>query len=245
VATEIRVWGEGRQDLWSFDQMVDIPDNFEEVPIGDPYVTRQIKRLAETVYVRMSKRYRKRPSVPVAILAPGAVVQTVRAEAERTAEARAAKREQGAAARGRKEARNLEAALAELKTMLPGIPAPEAEEVIGRAFEVSSGRVGRSRSIELQEKLELAVRAHIRHRHTKYDHLLAARWEQDEARGAVRDRADAVYDRWKQSSGNTQTPVEAAGVVPKEPGPHVKERGQGPQDPYPRSNKPQKPARRQ
>ncbi len=203
MANEILVWGEGRVGLWSFDQTIDIPEDYEEIPLGDPFLTRRVKELSETVYVRMVKVYKKRPSARVALLAPREAVAAAREEAERTASLRAEKREAAAVSRARKESRNSDEALAELKRLLPGIPDGEAAQVIERAFTVGSGRVGRSGKLELGEKLELAVRAHIRHQHTNYDHLLAIGNDQEFARRRVADKVDRVYERWRRPAAGT------------------------------------------
>lgn len=202
MATEVRVWGEGREGLWSCGETVDIPPDFEEVPTGDPFITRRLKQLSETVYVRMAKVYRKQPSRPVALLAPAKVVRAVLQEAERTAKTRGVSREKAAVRRDAKEEQGRENALAVLRSMLPGMPPREAEAVVERAFQVGSGRVGRSRSAELEEKLVLAVRAHIRHEHTQYDLFLAEGSDQRDARHAVRAHVDEVYERWR--SGGAQ-----------------------------------------
>ena len=43
-----------------------------------------------------------------------------------------------------------------------------------RASEVGSGRVGRTSTLTLAQKAELAARAHIRHHHTNYEDQLAS-----------------------------------------------------------------------
>jgi hypothetical protein len=93
MADEIQVWGEGREKLWSFGNEVDIPEDFEEIPLGDPFLTRRVKELSDTVYVRMAKVYKKRPSARVALLAP------------REAVAAARKRRSGRRRSGRRSAR--------------------------------------------------------------------------------------------------------------------------------------------
>lgn len=56
--------------------------------------------------------------------------------------------------------------------------APLADQIANaaatRASEVGSGRVGRTSTLTLAEKTELAARAHIRHHHTDYEHELAS-----------------------------------------------------------------------
>ena len=62
----------------------------------------------------------------------------------------------------------------------------------------AAARVGRSAAgRELEGRaLELAVRAHIRHAHTKYDELLMGGTERLEARAMIRDDIDRVVAEW-------------------------------------------------
>ena len=43
----------------------------------------------------------------------------------------------------------------------------------------------------------LAVVAHIRHRHTRYDQLLMRGYDRNEARGSIRDEVDRVLESWR------------------------------------------------
>ncbi|MGK2856288.1 MAG: DUF2293 domain-containing protein, partial [Thermoanaerobaculia bacterium] len=62
-----------------------------------------------------------------------------------------------------------------------------------------SGRVGRSAAAKSfdREMIDLAVAAHIRHRETGYDRLLAESQERDEARRAVRPLVDRIRGEWR------------------------------------------------
>ena len=56
MCQEIRVWGEGKAGLWRPEgPPVDIPRNFDEITPGDAFVTRKVKKLSETVFLRMAK----------------------------------------------------------------------------------------------------------------------------------------------------------------------------------------------
>jgi len=48
-----------------------------------------------------------------------------------------------------------------------------------------------------EEMVMLAVMAHVRHRETDYDSLLARGWFRGEARAQVRDRVEAVLEKWR------------------------------------------------
>jgi hypothetical protein len=63
-----------------------------------------------------------------------------------------------------------------------------------------SGRVGRTADAKRfdPEAIALAVRAHVRHVPTKYDHLLIAGVERHEARSQVLTKVDAVLESWSR-----------------------------------------------
>ena len=65
-----------------------------------------------------------------------------------------------------------------------------------------SGRIGRSAAAkEFQEDaIELAVRAHVRHRHTSCDTLLQQGVPRMLARGQVRAETDQILDNWRHPS---------------------------------------------
>ncbi len=67
-------------------------------------------------------------------------------------------------------------------------------------FQKGSGRVGRSKSLEDKLKVQLAVNAHIRHRLTQYDSILAANKGQDAkfaAREMVYSQVLKIADSWR------------------------------------------------
>lgn len=83
--------------------------------------------------------------------------------------------------------------------MFPSCPASEAKSISDHACRKHSGRVGRSRAAkDLDPKaIELAVRAHVRHAHTRYDTLLAEGLEPGDARPMIRGEIEDVVERWR------------------------------------------------
>ena len=63
---------------------------------------------------------------------------------------------------------------AAIKELFPRIPQNDLEEVVTRAWEKKTGRVGSAINISLPRRVQLAVIARIRHAYTDYDRLLAA-----------------------------------------------------------------------
>ena len=88
---------------------------------------------------------------------------------------------------------------AKLKEMFPGCPEKDAQAIAQHTSKRGSGRVGRSeagRNLD-EEALTLAAVAYVRHNYSNYDELLMQGMEPEFARQAVRDRIDAVLEKWR------------------------------------------------
>ena len=86
-----------------------------------------------------------------------------------------------------------------IRVIFPKCPEGREQIIAEHACLKYSGRVGRSagaKSYE-EEMIRLAVIAHVRHRETNYDSLLAKGWSRGEARSQVRDRVEAVMEDWR------------------------------------------------
>ena len=148
--------------------------HLEFLAAGNTALTRRATKHSplRAVVVRWS-RTRKRYERQGILVAPEALH---RAEAECLAdeEQRGRQRER-AAVRREVEDIEYEAAIAErLRAGFPGCPAEEVRRITAWTCRKSSGRVGRSAAAKEfdPQALRLAVIAHIRHEHTRYDELL-------------------------------------------------------------------------
>jgi hypothetical protein len=85
-----------------------------------------------------------------------------------------------------------------VRELFPGCPAGRETSIAEHACLKYSGRVGRSASAKSldEEAVRLAVIAHIRHRETDYDRLLARGYERHEARAAVERAVSSVINGW-------------------------------------------------
>ena len=93
-----------------------------------------------------------------------------------------------------------------LLEFFPKIPGDACTEILEHGFQKGSGRVGRSKTLEDKLKVQLAVNAHIRHRQTQYDSILAANKEQNAklaAREMVHSQVQAIADSWRATSSQT------------------------------------------
>ena len=86
-----------------------------------------------------------------------------------------------------------------IRATFPKCPEGREQIIAEHACLKYSGRVGRSAGAKTyeEEMVRLAVIAHVRHRETNYDSLLAKGWSRGEARSQVRDRVEAVLKDWR------------------------------------------------
>jgi len=174
--------------------------DLEFLPSGNAALTRRTSRHARlrAVVVRWSrarKRYERQ-----GILAPPEAIERAEAECLADEEQRARARDR-AAVRREGEDREYEATVAaRLKDQFPGCPPGEAEEIAAWTCRKHSGRVGRSAAAkELEpQALRLAVIAHIRHEHTRYDELLMEHGDRLLARSMIAGDVDQMVRRWEQ-----------------------------------------------
>lgn len=101
----------------------------------------------------------------------------------------------------KRDAASIDAAAAELEEQFPEMPEEVKILVLKQGFRKYSGRVGRTGTIPLSRKVLLAVIAHVRHRHTKYDSLLARGTERIVARKAVNKKIESIVRDWGYVEG--------------------------------------------
>jgi hypothetical protein len=178
-------------------------DHLAFLPRGDTALTRRAsKHSSERVLVVEWNRRRKRWERQ-GILVEAEAIDRAEAECAADADDRAQRRVVAAARREVEEAAYLEAFEGAIRRLFPGCPTAEAHEIAEHACRKYSGRVGRSAAAkELDDDaVTLAVRAHIRHRHTRYDALLAAGEERQMARRLISRRLEEVVDTFRGRSG--------------------------------------------
>ncbi len=192
---------------------IEIPQDWEFLPTGDAFVTRTVKA-AGRYWLSWQPRARHRPHRRLlGLWAPAEVIRAAEERAKDTAEKRAAARTVNARSRARREERYEEQLREAVLAFLDF--APEHAELAGQiaretavhAAVVGSGRVGRTQLLTLEEKARLAARAHIRHRHTRYEDELSdvpfESWGEDELyreiKGAAHAAVDDFLDNHRQS----------------------------------------------
>ncbi len=179
--------------------------HLEFLGAGDTALTRRATkhsplRAVVVRWARARKRYERQ-----GILVTSAAIEQAEAECLADEERRARQRER-AAERRQAEDREYEVGVtARLRELFPNCPAEEAARIAAWTCRKHSGRVGRSAAAKEfhPEALRLAVVAHIRHEHTKYDALLMKHGDRQLARAEVRGQIEAVLERWERKTAQS------------------------------------------
>jgi hypothetical protein len=174
-------------------------DHLVLVPRGDAALTRRAwaasgLRAVVLRWSRSRRRYERQ-----GILVEEEALQQAEAACLSDEEARAARRKREAERRRALDAAYVDAFAAAVARRYPGAPPGTARAVAEHACSIHSGRVGRSAAAKRldPEAIDLAVRAHVRHRFTDYDGHLMRGVERDEARAMVADRVEAILAAWR------------------------------------------------
>jgi len=191
-------------------------DQLVFLPSGDTALTRRASKYStlRAVVVRFSRSRKRYERQGVLVEEPA----LERAERECLADAAVRERARQRAATRREELdeRYVRAFAERLALSFPGCPSPQRQAIAEHACRKYSGRVGRSAAAKQFEvdALELAVKAHIRHRETPYDQLLAQGVDRGDARAAVRRIVEDVVERWKEPSPQRGRGPEDVGIEP-------------------------------
>jgi hypothetical protein len=177
-------------------------DHLVFLPRGDATLTRRASKHSDlrAVVVRWSparKRYERQ-----GVLVEDDALRRAEEECEGDAVPRAEARVRAAAQRERLDGRYVEDFARAIGERYPGCPPAEAIAIAERACRKYSGRVGRTAAARRldPDAIDLAVRAHVRHRHTSYDAHLMAGWDQRDARAAVAGAIAQNIAQWQRPS---------------------------------------------
>ena len=168
------------------------------LPSGDVAMSRRARKhspLSAVVvqFNRRAKRYERR-----GVLVTSQAIEQAEKECLSDADRRAAQRERGVAQRQREDAKLVAEMVETICEQYPGCPPREARQIASHTARRGSGRVGRSaagRKLH-DDAIRLAVVAHIRHEHTRYDELLMTGVARDVARRSIAADIDDVIETW-------------------------------------------------
>jgi hypothetical protein len=175
-------------------------DHLEFLSRGDTALTRRATkhsplRAVVVEWSRARNHYERQ-----GILVTSAAIEQAETECLADAEARERRRQRAAQYREPEESTYLADTTAAIRAQYPGCPQDEAEEIAKWTCRKYSGRVGRSAAAKQfdPQALKLAVVAHIRHVHTRYDQLLMQFGDRELARQSVHSEIDRILRGWEQ-----------------------------------------------
>jgi hypothetical protein len=182
-------------------------DHLVYLPAGDAALSRRSRKHStlSAVVVRFSRARKRYERQGLLIELPA--LEQAEQECLGDAEQRARAHERAGLVRERTDANYVRAFGEAVRAAYPGCPAAEAAAIAGHACLKYSGRVGRSAAARHFDAtaIGLAVTAHVRHRHSPYDTLLARGSDRGDARQAVDGAVQTVLERWR---------CEADGFIP-------------------------------
>ena len=174
-------------------------DHLIFLPSGDVALTRRAKKNStlSAVVLRWSaarKRFERQ-----GLLVEELGLEKAEEECLADADARERRKEREAFRREELDRRYVEQFAQRVRELFPATPAGRETVIAEHACRKYSGRVGRSASAKSLDEsaVRLAVTAHIRHRETNYDRLLAKGYDRGEARMEVESAVGGVLRRWE------------------------------------------------
>jgi hypothetical protein len=173
-------------------------DHLVFLPSGDHALTRRSRKASAVSAVvlkwsKSRKRYERQ-----GLLVEEAALEQAEAECLEDADARERQRERAAERRCMIEDEYLEKFAEHVRRMYPNAPKDREHEIARHACRIHSSRVGRTADAKafVESAIRSAVAAHIRHRETEYDDLMARGWDRQDARAKVRADVERVVARW-------------------------------------------------
>jgi hypothetical protein len=174
-------------------------DHLVFLPSADAAITRRSKKHSSLSAVvlkwsRARHRYERQ-----GLLVEESALAQAEAECLADSDARARRAERERERRAELDQEYIKTFAARVRELFPNTPAGREKQIAEHACRKYSGRIGRSQAAkELQEDaVILALVAHVRHSETNYDDLLFRGRHRSEARALVRDKVEAIVQRWR------------------------------------------------
>jgi hypothetical protein len=177
-------------------------DDLVFLPAGDAALSRRSRKYSprNAVVVKWSrarKRYERQ-----GILVSEEALAKAEAECLSDQDAREQRRQREGKRREELDQEYVRRFAEEVRRLFPATPAGREVTIAEHACQKYSGRVGRAAGAKEfnPEIIRVAVAAHIRHRETRYDELLARGVGKHEARRMVGDAIQTVLAKWDRGS---------------------------------------------
>ncbi|KPM38886.1 hypothetical protein AK830_g7677 [Neonectria ditissima] len=187
-----------------------MPKGYGFLRKGNAYLTANTRRKThaanEKLYVVVEGK------TPLGLRAPTWILNEVRSEEFATRD----KRQDQVRRRDGATEKEFETAV---RRLFPQIPEEDIQKTIKRALEKRSGRVGRTSLLVLDQKVQYAVVAHVRHSHTQYDTLIRGKMSRNDARIAIKGEVAKVLSRWRGTRAATEPKRNAKGKTSPPTGP--------------------------
>jgi len=175
-------------------------DHLLFLPAGDAALTRRARKHSTlwAVVLKWSRARKQYERQGLLVEAQG--LEKAEEECLADNEVRERRKEREALRRQEVDRQYVDQFSARVRELFPGCPAGRERQIAEHACRKYSGRVGRSASAKAfaEEAVRLAVAAHVRHRETGYDTLLARGEDRSEARAAVANAVREVLQCWQQ-----------------------------------------------
>jgi hypothetical protein len=166
---------------------------------GDAALTRRARKhstLSAVVlkWSRARKRYERQ-----GLLVEAPAIEKAEVECLADEDARQHRQQREAARRQELDHRYVDQFASRIREIFPRCPAEREREIAEHACRKYSRRVGRSAAAKAldEDAVRLAVIAHVRHRETRYDSLMATGWDRQDARAQVADDVHEVLRKWE------------------------------------------------
>jgi hypothetical protein len=181
-------------------------DHLVYLPAGDTALTRRAKKHSTLSAVVLKCSRPRRRYERQGLIVEEEALDKAEEECLADSDLRERRREREAVRREELDRQYLEDFAARVRELFPGCPARRDTLIAEHACRKYSGRVGRSASAKSldQSAVRLAVIAHIRHRETDYDKLLARGYDRQEARFAVEKAVAQVLKKWENIEINAR-----------------------------------------
>jgi hypothetical protein len=174
-------------------------DELVFLPTGNAALTRRSKKYSTLSAVVLKFSRARRRYERQGLLVEESALAQAEAESLADSEVRERRNERARERRAELDEEYVREFAKRIQAMFPNCPEGREQIIAEHACLKYSGRVGRSAAAKsfAEEMIRLAVMAHVRHRETNYDSLLAKGWFRGKARGQVKDRVEAVLEEWR------------------------------------------------
>ncbi|HSB72154.1 MAG TPA: DUF2293 domain-containing protein [Candidatus Methylomirabilis sp.] len=190
-------------------------DHLVYLPSGNTALTRLATNYSTlwAVVVRFSrsrKRYERQ-----GVMVEESALERADLECHADEEARALARKRAAERRAELDKEFVTAFAQQIGELFPQCPRQEQRAIAEHACRKYSGRIGRSAAAKQfdADAVNLAVRAHVRHAHTRYDELLIQGWSRGDARAEVESRMEEVLQGWEARPSSDHVKDMSPGVA--------------------------------